>query len=133
MRATIWSRSHPTDCIVWAAERAHDDAERKSSDDEAEKDCRTLSTHESSKRRLHWYTKRNEILISKGVSPETAELLPRDELRPVPSPLRKELLAPYHQSVVEANNKLRRAKAREAYDNVWCKHRERTARLRDLI
>jgi len=38
-RAAVWLRSHPMDCIVWAAERARDDVERSSSDDEAEGDC----------------------------------------------------------------------------------------------
>ena len=31
------------DCVVWAAERARDDAERNSSDKEAEEDCCQLT------------------------------------------------------------------------------------------
>lgn len=48
---------------------------------------------EKREREDFWYNKGKEILISEGVSPETAELLPRDELEPEPAPLRNELLA----------------------------------------
>lgn len=38
-RAAVWLGSHPIDYIVWAAERARDDEERNSCDEEAEEDC----------------------------------------------------------------------------------------------
>ena len=76
------------------------------------------------------YRQRKEVLISKGISPESADLLPRDELEPMPSPLREELLA-YHQDVMKANSELRREKAREAYDNQWVTSTEKE--LQDCV
>ncbi|KAL9978135.1 hypothetical protein ACROYT_G015622 [Oculina patagonica] len=82
-------------------------------------DCETRKQREKDKkeREEYWYRKRKEVLISKGISPESAGLLPRDELEPMTSPLRKNFV--YQQDVMKANSELRREKAREAYDNVW--------------
>ena len=38
-RATVWLGIYLVHCIVWAAKRAHDDAERNNSDDAVEEDC----------------------------------------------------------------------------------------------
>ena len=41
-RVTVCFGFYPMDCIVWAAERVHDDVERNNSDDDAEENCSQL-------------------------------------------------------------------------------------------
>ena len=73
---------------------------------------------EKKDREEYWYSKMKKALISKGVSPENAELLPRNEQEPTPTAITEELSLIQH-GIIEAEKETRKEKAKEAYENVW--------------